>query len=154
MNAGLLIRILFGGLFLTALVGILVVRSVAKRRRQQAAEQALARGRFTLLVDPEATFEGIKTGRADRARWRRGKGVLVLTERKIRYDEFLPAYRFEVEIRQVRAVDTNSSFLGKVRGKPVLALHFLDASGTPADVGFTVTNPDAWALQIRKGIRT
>ena len=154
MDAGTLIRALFGGLCLVAVVGIFVVRATAKRRRQQAADRALARGRFTLRVDPEATFEGLKTGRAERARWRRGKGVLILTERKIRYDEFLPAYRFEVEIRQVRAVDTNASFLGKVRGKPVLAIHFMDASGTPADVGFTVTDPGSWAIQIRKGIAT
>lgn len=138
-----------------AVAGIAVIAAMgvwhfARVKRKQAAERALARGAFTLLAEPEAIFEGLKARSGGRSRWRRGRGVLVLTERTVRYEEFLPSYRLEVPIKRIRAADTDTSFLGKPRGTKVLILHFTDDTGTEADLGIGVADPDRWAIQIRK----
>ena len=150
MSAASIVQILFAVLALGAVVTIVAAYQVARNKRHQVAEQAMARGGFTLRADPDAAFEGLKCSLADKSRWRRGKGVLILTERKIRYDEFMPTYRLEIPIKEIRAVDTSPTFLGKYRGRPILALHFNDTNGIASDVGFTVKDPDSWAIQIRK----
>ncbi|MCZ6688372.1 MAG: hypothetical protein O7H41_02095 [Planctomycetota bacterium] len=134
---------------MAAVAGI-AIHMQAKRKRGQAVEQALTRGDRTLLTDSEARFEGLKSGRAEMSRGRRGRGALILTDRMVIYEEFLPTYKLEITFKQIRAVETSATFLGKQRGSTVLILHFTDSHGQVADVGFSPINPDSWAMQIRR----
>ena len=150
MDLGFWVRTVLGALAVAAILVVLWLRFTARKRRRQAVDQWMTRLSMTLLTDPDATFLGMKVGRGERARWHPGKGAIVLTERMLRYEEFLPAYRFELYIKNIIAVDTTNVFLGKDRGRRVLAIHFTDSRKRQGEVGFGLADPETWAIQIRK----
>jgi hypothetical protein len=120
-------------ILLILVVTLFLVRRYAMTRSQAAREQ-FPNAR---LIIPSANFYGQESLGVMQAR---GNGTLVLTDKELYFERWLPRREYRIPLAAIQAIETPSSYLGKTNFRPVLKIVFKDENGQTDSMGWLVSD--------------
>jgi hypothetical protein len=132
--------------FLVLLMG--AGRWYMRRAHHRANEEFAARypGSLPLQRAP-ANFFGLSSqGRAQV----RGNGSLFLTKDKLIFKMLVPNRWIEVPIGRLQKIENPRSFLGKSKGRKLLAVYFLEEDGSENSAAWLVGDLEGWTRELRR----
>jgi hypothetical protein len=74
----------------------------------------------------------------------RGNGLLILTQRKLVFRQFVPSKWFEIPLSWVSNIAHPRSYLGKSKGMQLLVVNYTNVDGVKDAMGWAVNNLDVW----------
>lgn len=118
---------------------------------KKRAEKAIAhfQDRKILLTDPFANYFGLQSRGMKQIR---GNGILILTEKELFFELYIPKKELTIPIYQLKAVETTSSFLGKTKFKKLLKIIFHRPTGEKDAAAWLVKNLDEWKITLKQQI--
>ena len=95
--------------------------------------------------DSSANFFGFKSNGFKQIK---GNGILVLTEKEIVFERWLPEKRFTISVESIENVEETNSFLGKTKGDSLLKIDFLDEKGNLDSCAWQVNDLEQWETDL------
>jgi len=80
----------------------------------------------------------------------RGNGTLFLTDEKLVFKMMVPSRWIEVPIPRIQNIDNPRSFLGKTKGRKLLAVQFSNNDGSDDAAAWLVGDLEGWSRDLRR----
>lgn len=97
--------------------------------------------RKILLTDTFANFFGLESQGTKQIR---GNGILILTEKELYFELYLPTNKIIIPLIQITKIDTTRSHLGKSKFKQLLKIYFKNETGQNDSIAWCVQDLPKW----------
>ena len=129
------------------LIGALVMIPISRRTERLESEIRAELGDSLRRID---TVGGLGLQSAGRGQVR-GTGLLVLTDRELRFRQLVPQRETRIALASVADVGRERWWLGKTVGRPLLRVTWRADDGTEDAMAWQVRDLDAWLAALPGG---
>ncbi len=100
-----------------------------------------------LFSDYSANFFGQKSNGISQVR---GNGILLVTKHEIYFSLLMPRKEICIPVKQIVAITSEASFLGKSKFKPLLVIQFKDRAGNIDSAAWLIHDLSNCTTKIKK----
>jgi len=97
----------------------------------------------------DANFFGLQTLGIGQLR---GTGLLVLAERNIIFNLYIPKKEFRIPLKSIIRIESPKSHLGKTKSRRLLKIVFINNKGEEDSIAWDVGDLENWVLQLNTQI--
>ena len=143
---GLLIEI---AIFAIVAIGLFVLFAIIKKKRTEQISEVKEKFNVKdiLFSDNSANFFGQKSNGISQVR---GNGILLVTEHEIYFSLLMPRKEVCIPVKQIIAITSETSFLGKSKFKPLLVIQFKDRAGNLDSAAWLIRDLSSCTTTIHK----
>ena len=130
----------FGIIFILLFI---IIVMVIKKKVQKLEEEVRSKfsGKTILMIDKFANFAGQESKGLGQVR---GNGILVFVKDMIYFQMLTPKIELEIPREKITGFSRENSFLGKMKGIPLIKIDFRNKDGRVDSAGWWVKSPDEW----------
>lgn len=130
-------------------ITLLILFSIIKKKRveQISAVNAEFAEKRVLFSDYSANFFGRQSNGMKQIK---GNGILLVTDQEVYFSLLMPRREITIPVKEIIAVKSETSFLGKSKFKPLLIVQFNGSDGNLDAVAWLIHDLSACISEIQK----